>query len=245
LHRLIDFKIVTLSKERKIYIRDKIVLASVIAASSTTTAEGRLNNIRGSGLESMAKSIGKQILVSLNVKDAENMSEISIGYGYRDLDLVYSNTSQSVVAIFSCKVHAVNQSTDFFQNVFTHFDEENNQRMFYIILCSIDDMPSDMFGKYTEFRNQYKNMYIRIEPVNMSTLVPKLAKEFQRSFVIKNHNWPYLRRTELIESLKMKKHRIIHILGMRRVGKTNLVKEAKKIEDLYIDLKILKTKTHV
>jgi len=169
------------------------------------------------------------------------MQEISTGYGHKDIDITYADNENHHVACVSCKVDPWAHNVQFFDNFLTHFPHPQMRQTFYIILCSPNAIPSKIFQKFTQFRDRMNvNCNLCIETVTMSKLVPQLvnSRNFQFEKSVYPSGWPYLKRVDQIKRVTALSHRIIHIVGHRRVGKTSLVKEARrnKEKDIYLSL---------
>jgi len=195
--------------------------------------------VRGSGLESLTKSVWKQILQNCRVQNAQNYEEISRGYGPNDIDLVCTSKDGKSIVCFSCKVNSNAHNVLFFNNIETHFGS-TKPGLITVILCSSGPSSSSVFGRFLEERkleNFSWSPTLNIETIDLSVFIPNLAQKLSEKVIHGSQQWPYLIRQYVFNNFQNYQHRIVHICGRRRVGKTTMVKSLNNT--VYINLKEL------
>lgn len=219
----------------RIFVRDKVFNLYSILQNETMTQQERLNNMRGYGLESITKSIGKEILKKLSLE--EEFEEVSLGYTNPDLDCVYQ--SKNSFAIFSCKVNSEAHNVNFFSNLESHFGIRQPPTI-HLILCSPQQPSKFVVERFIQERkrnNLFWKPTLLIHAVGVFDVIVPLVSgvPFQKSST--TNKWPLIERP-IFKQVKEFSHRIIHVQGFRRVGKTLSVKTI--ISDaVFLDLKTL------
>jgi len=221
-----------------VYLRDRILLAYTICSNQRIPEATRLQNLCGIGFESLVKSIGADIIQNLNLQGSFN--EVALGYGPKDVDLVYSKVD--TVVCFSCKMSPEGHAVSILANLEAHFATSKPPTI-YLILCSPSIVPQWIITNFVKARSQKNlswNPRFHIESANIPDLMLKLSQHcsFFTPAEVTIHSWPYLKRTTVLTKLRENKNRIIHIQGHRRVGKTFTVKTVSK-DGLYVDFKTI------
>jgi len=246
LNRLLNLRVLVKSG-KNIFIRDEVIRAASFASNQMPTVETRIQNLCGHGLESLTKSVVQGLLPLLKVQanpipDVHLFTEVAVGYGIHDIDLVCSALNGTAVICFSCKVNPELHSVAFFDNINKYF-KTTTPSTIYVVLCSPAAIPTSVFAPFTREVKSYNfswKPYVGIVTADLSCLLPILAQPLMQKFHPKQPDgtWPFLERSEVCQTFQKFKHRVIHVKGLRRVGKTSLVRFLTKGVP-YVDLKTI------
>eukprot|EP01124_Arcella_intermedia_P026135 TRINITY_DN483_c0_g4_i2.p1 TRINITY_DN483_c0_g4~~TRINITY_DN483_c0_g4_i2.p1 ORF type:complete len:677 (+),score=131.12 TRINITY_DN483_c0_g4_i2:97-2127(+) len=238
--RLKELNILTQS-EKKVYVKDKVVISYLLASNNDLPIRMRINNMRGYGLETLTRSVALEIFEYYKLEDYKNYDEISRGgFGEMDIDGIYQNITEKSCSFFSCKVDPYEHAVSFMDNINKYFCNIRPRKI-YLFLCSPFGVDVSIVNHFVQERRRANfkwNPFFKIYSVNLSEVIQYYSSN--KLFVSNNTNWPILDRTIIRCSLNQIRYPLIHVIGTRRVGKTTLVEEAfNKNQSIFIDFKKL------